>query len=66
MNKLFIASLMNYIDYCKEKLEKFENNAPDWEDMDEDQRIKLITHETELSTLKYIKDKYLDCIENED
>ena len=66
MNKKFISHLMNYIDHCQEKLQKFEKNNPDWEDMDEDQRIELITRETEVSSLKWIRDKYFECIENED
>lgn len=63
MNKKFFSRLISYIDHCQAKLEKFNKDACDWEEMDEEQKIEAITRETEISVLKWIKDLYFECIE---
>ena len=62
MNKKFISRLMHYIDHINDKINKFYfNYGDDFENYTIDQIIEITTLETEISTVKWLRDMYLDC-----
>lgn len=67
MNKKFIQRLQSYIDHCNAKIEKFhKENGDDYAEYSEEAKREIICREEELSTVKWIRDLYLEMEDEED
>ncbi len=66
MNKKFVERLQSYIEHCNEKMEKFyKENGEDYAEYTEEAKREILTREEEVSTVKWIRDLYLE-LEEED